>query len=91
MENVVRHAMNTPRMDAMKRDFCKSATLLAWAKDGLRLDPAGRGMTWQAAEKVWKPVDDRDLKPYSWKQGGGTSVPLFYIPVEFLLREEPAP
>jgi hypothetical protein len=84
MENVVRHAMNTPRMDAMKRDFCKSATLLAWAKDGLRLDPAGRGMTWQAAEKVWKPVDDRDLKPYSWKQGGGTSVPLFYIPLEFL-------
>jgi hypothetical protein len=88
MEDTVRHSMNTPRMDVMKKSFCKSATLLSWVNDGRRLDPTGGGMRWDAAQKVWTPADDRELKPYKWKHEGGTSVPLFYIPIEFLPREE---
>ena len=100
MEIEHNHMLGTEQINVLKRHFCKSSRLLGWALDGRRIRSYGEivkdqqqnvwksgHMVWNEAEKAWKAGRDADLIEYSWTHGGGdgsTSVPLFYIPVDFL-------
>lgn len=96
MEDTLRHAQGKPQMDTYERSFCKSAKLLTWVLEGKTIaDPdTGRiapdSLSWDDANRTWKPVNDRLLRSYNWFNSGGagiSGVPLYYVPIEFLPQD----
>ena len=73
-----------PAMDPFKQNFCKSAKLIQWALEGKKVVDGDGRMVWDTREKVWRAANENALRDYKWRYEGGTSIPLYYIPIEFL-------